>query len=90
MARTREQIEKAAADAEAWLDKLDPATTPARDAADLRRIGLALIDKAKAESEIEEAVVAARRNGASWNFIAGVLGVSKQAAHERYGRLIDA
>jgi hypothetical protein len=90
MARTREQIERAAADAQEWLTELETSAEPMRDAADLRRIGLALIDKARADAEVDDAVLSARRNGASWNLIAGVLGVSKQAARERYGRLVGA
>lgn len=85
MPRTREQLEQAAADAEAWLDSLDPAETPAEDPRDLRRIGLALADVAKAERDLADAVADARRNGRSWGEIALVLGVSKQAARQRYG-----
>jgi hypothetical protein len=85
MPRTREQLEKAAAEAEAWLDSLDPAETPAEDPRDLRRIGLALADVAKAERDLADAVADARRNGRSWGEIALVLGVSKQAARQRYG-----
>lgn len=85
MARTREELEQAAADAEAWLDSLDPVETPAEDPSDLRRIGLALGDLATAERELADAVAAARRQGRSWSEIAMVLGVSKQAARERYG-----
>jgi hypothetical protein len=85
MPRTREQLEQAAAEAEAWLDSLDPAETPAEDPRDLRRIGLALADVAKAERDLADAVADARRNGRSWGEIALVLGVSKQAARQRYG-----
>ncbi|MBW3603916.1 MAG: sigma-70 family RNA polymerase sigma factor [Actinobacteria bacterium] len=85
MPRTREQLEQAAADAEAWLDSVDPTKTPAEDPRDLRRIGLALGDVATAEGELADAVADARRNGRSWGEIALVLGVSKQAARQRYG-----
>lgn len=85
MPRTREQLEQAAAEAEAWLSSLDPAETPAEDPRDLRRIGLALADVAKAERDLANAVADARRNGRSWGEIALVLGVSKQAARQRYG-----
>lgn len=86
MPRTREQLEKAAADAEAWLDALDPATTPAEDPVDLRRIGVALRGLADEQREVERAVAAARANGRSWGEIGLVLGVSRQAARERYGQ----
>ena len=86
MPRTRKQLEQAAEAAQAWLDSLDPAATPAEDPRDLRRIGLALSDVATAERELEDAVAAARANGRSWGEIALALDVSKQAARERYGR----
>lgn len=89
MPRSSEALERAAADAEKWLDSLDPATTPAEDPADLRRIGHALAGLSVAERELTEAVVAARRAGRSWGQIGMVLGVSRQAARERYAELID-
>ncbi len=86
MPRTRDELEQAAADARTWLDALDPSATPAEDPRDLRRIGLALGGVAEAERELADAVAAARANGRSWGEIALVLGVSKQAARERYGQ----
>ncbi len=86
MPRTREQLDQASRDTEAWLDTLDPDTTPAEDAADLRAVGVALRDIDAAEARLREAVDAARANGRSWGMIGLVLGVSKQAAHERFGR----
>jgi len=85
MPRTREELEKAAAEAEAWLDQLDPATIRGADASDLRRIGLALKRIAATEAELAAAVAAARANGRSWADIAMVLGISRQAARQRYG-----
>lgn len=85
MPRSHEELERAAAEARAWLDSLDPDVTPADDPRDLRRIGLALTDMAEAERELTGAVAEARRNGRSWGEIAMVLGVSKQAARQRYG-----
>jgi hypothetical protein len=69
MPRTREQLQKAVADTEAWLDQLDPETiaSPESSAEDLRAIG--------------QALHAVR----TWTQIAAVLGVSKQAARERFG-----
>jgi len=84
MPRTREELERAAADAEAWLDSLDPETVEAEDPNDLRCIGLAVRDAAAAR-ETDEAAAAARANGRSWGEIGMVLGVSRQAARERFG-----
>ncbi len=85
MPRTREELEKAATDAETWLESLDPAATPAEDPRDLRRIGLALRSLADDQREVDEAVAAAREKGRSWGEIGLVLGISRQAARERYG-----
>ncbi len=85
MPRTRAQLDQAAAEAEAWLNSLDPDVTPAEDVADLRRVGLALNAVAVAEGELADAVAAARGSGRSWGDIGLVLGVSKQSARERFG-----
>ena len=90
MPRTREQLAKAAADAEVWLGSLDPATSKAEDTTDLRRVGLAVQSVARAEQDLAEAVATARANGRSWGQVAIVLGVSKQAAAERFGSLKTA
>ena len=89
MPRTRHELEQAAAQAEAWLDSLDPDTTPAEETADLRRVGLAVGDVATAERKLAESVAAARDNGRSWAQIAMVLGISRQAAQERYSQFVD-
>ena len=86
MPRTREELEKAATEAETWLESLDPGATPAENPVDLRRIGLALRGLADEQREVDEAVAAARENGRSWGEIGLVLGVSRQAARERYGQ----
>lgn len=89
MPRTRQELERAAAEAESWLDSLDPGTTPAEDTSDLREIGLALGEMVALQKRLDDAVVAARRNGRSWGEIGLVLGISKQAARERYGKLVN-
>lgn len=87
MPRTREQLRKALADTEAWLDSLDPKTlaSPDSDGTDLRAIGDALRSVAASELGLAEQVAKARANGRTWTQIAAVLGVSKQAARERFG-----
>lgn len=86
MPRTREELEQAAAEAEAWLDDLDPAAlaAPETNARDLRRIGRALAAVAASERELTDAVHTAREGGRTWGQIALVLGVSKQAARQRF------
>ena len=86
MARTREQIEQAGRDAEAWLDNLDPAvfTKPEADATDLRHLAEATTRLANATNEQAEAVQRARYNGKTWTEIAAILGISRQAAKARF------
>lgn len=87
MARSKEQLERAVADAEAWLESLDPAalTAPGADGEDLRAIGEAMLAVAASDLTLAQRVTAARERGRSWTQIAAVLGVSKQAARERFG-----
>jgi hypothetical protein len=88
MPRTREQLEQAAAEAEAWLDRLDPDDSNVRidDPADLREIARALGAVVDAEKVLTLTITAARANGRSWNEIARVLGISRQATQKRYDR----
>lgn len=83
--RTHGELERAAAAAVAWLDSLDPADVEAEDTSDLRTITAALSEIADAERELSDAVAAACGNGRSWGRIAMALGVSKQAARQRFG-----
>ena len=87
MPRTREQLEKALADTEAWLDNLDPEAlgSPDSNGRDLSAIGQALRTVAASDLGLAEQVAKARANGRTWTQIAAVLGVSKQAARERFG-----
>jgi hypothetical protein len=87
MPRTREQLKKALTDTEVWLDQLDPETIASdeSDAADLRAIGEALHAVAASDLGLADQVARARANGRTWTQIGSVLGVSKQAARERFG-----
>ncbi|WP_203453978.1 hypothetical protein [Jiangella aurantiaca] len=80
MARTQHKT-----DVEEWLDTLDPATTPAKDARHLREIGQALTNLEDAERALEKAIADARAAGDSWTAIGAVLGTSRQAAHRKFG-----
>ncbi len=87
MARTTAELERAAAGAMAALDKLDWASDPTEDASDLRRIGQAVQAGAADARELEKAVLVARAGGRSWGMIATAMGVSRQAARERFSKL---
>jgi len=87
MPRTRQQLLQALADTEEWLDHLNPEAlaSPESDAADLRAIGEALHAVAASDLNLADQVAKARANGRTWTQIAAVLGVTKQAARERFG-----
>jgi DNA-directed RNA polymerase specialized sigma24 family protein len=54
----------------------------------LRAVAVALDERAAAEQRLVDAIAAARLAGHSWAEIAQRLGVTRQAAHERYARLV--
>lgn len=67
------------------LDAIEPATHPGRDAAHFRHIVAARAGVAQAETELREAVRAARAAGDSWTVIGAALEISRQAAQQRFG-----
>lgn len=90
MPRTQEELKKAAREAEAWLDSVDPAELEAENTDDLRAIAVALASVADAEEQLRDAVVAARLGGRSWGRISMALGVSRQAARQRFESSVAA
>ena len=86
MPHTDKEIEQAATRFEQLADALDPAAAEFDDLEDLRAIAEAA-DKARDdEARLRESVERAREGGRSWNHIAIALGVSRQAARQRFGR----
>ncbi len=71
-------------DVEQWLDQLDPGAVEARDATHFRRIIAANKAFLAAETELRNAVAAARAAGDSWAIIGAALGVTRQAAQQRF------
>ena len=72
--------------AEEWLDQLDPddPSVKVRDGRYLRQVREAS-DAANAAAEnLRRAVAEARSNGESWGTIGMVLGISRQAAQQRF------
>lgn len=49
----------------------------------------AVLNRARGERQVVEAVVAARSAGISWGKIGEVLGTSAQAAQQRYGPVVE-
>lgn len=72
--------------AERLLDALDPAVAPADDTEDLRVIAEAADAVAADDARLAAAIEHARAHGRSWTRIAVALGVSRQAARQRFGR----
>jgi hypothetical protein len=70
---------------DAGLDAVSPSTHPARDGAGFRAILAASEGVGAAEQKLREAVLAARLAGDSWTIIGAALGVSRQAAQQRFG-----
>jgi hypothetical protein len=84
MGHTDDEIEAAASWFEQVADELDPATAEAERTEDLRAIA-AVSEAVRAdEARLREAVEVARAHDRSWNQIAVALGVSRQAARQRF------
>lgn len=71
--------------AEQLLDALNPGTAAVDNTEDLRGIAEAADAVAADEARLTEAVERARAHGRSWTRIAVALGVSRQAARQRFG-----
>lgn len=69
---------------ETGLDSVAPETL--RDASHFRRIIEAKNGLELADSELREAVAAARAAGDSWTVIGAAMGTSKQAAFQRFSK----
>lgn len=69
-----------------WLDPVEPDPADARDASHIRRIIAANDAVESAQGELVAAVAAARAAGDTWDAIGVALGVSRQAAYQRFGR----
>jgi hypothetical protein len=93
MPRSENDLAEALAQSDAWLDAVNPDELPddaIDDRKDLRQIGMALISIEAAEQALISAVANARANKRSWTDIANVLGVSRQAARQRFdGRIAE-
>jgi hypothetical protein len=70
--------------AERLLEALDPATAEVENTEDLRAVATAADTLAADEAQLTEAVEIARAHGRSWTRIGIALGVSRQAARQRY------
>ena len=83
---TNQEIERAARLAE----EFDPTGVPMDDTSDLRAVATAMDACRRDEIRLREAVEIARAYGRSWGRIATALGVTRQAARERFSPKVPA
>ncbi|MDP9434115.1 MAG: sigma-70 family RNA polymerase sigma factor [Actinomycetota bacterium] len=81
---TDDEIDRAARRFERLAEDLDPDVAEADDLGDLRMVAEASEAVRIDEARLREAVEAARARGRSWNQVAMALGVSRQAARQRF------
>lgn len=84
MRHTNDDINRAADRFEELADKLEPSTAQIDHIDDLRHIAAASEAVRTDEARLRENVEVARAHGRSWNEIAIALGVSRQAARQRF------
>jgi hypothetical protein len=65
-------------------EEFDPSGNPGGDTTDLRELAEAVDQVRAGEARVRELVERARANGRSWGRIGIALGVSRQAARERF------
>ncbi len=68
------------------LDQVDPSTHPAREASHFREVLAANEAMMAARAHLDATVCAAREAGDSWTVIGLALGITKQAAAQRFSR----
>lgn len=84
MRHTDDDIAQAAQRFEHLAGELDPATAHVDRTDDLRHIAAVSEAVRIDEAQLHESVQVARARGRSWNQIAVALGVSRQAARQRF------
>ncbi len=84
MRHTDDEIDRAAQRFEQLADALDPTTIEVDHTDDLRQIAAVSETVRADEARLRETVEIARTHGRSWNQIAVALGVSRQAARQRF------
>lgn len=84
MRHSDSEIEEAGRRFERLADELDTGTAHVESTEDLRAIAETAEAGRTLDAKLREAVGAARAGGKSWNQIALALGVSRQAARQRF------
>jgi DNA-directed RNA polymerase specialized sigma24 family protein len=86
MRHTEEEIERAAQRFQELARELNPEDTDVENTEDLRAVALAAEAARANDARLREVVETARAHGRSWNHIAQALGVSRQAARQRFAQ----
>lgn len=84
MQHSKDEIERAALRFEQLADQLDPDTAQVDRTDDLRQLAAIAETLRAEEAQLRESVNMARAHGRSWNQIAVALGVTRQAARQRF------
>ncbi|MBT8239882.1 MAG: hypothetical protein KJN63_01490 [Acidimicrobiia bacterium] len=88
-AMTKSRADRAAA-LQTWADNVDPDDLREAKTSSLRAIAELVEQRNEVDDDLVTAVRSARDAGRSWSEIAAMLGVSKQAAQQKYGPLSTA
>lgn len=75
---------------EKWADEVDPADLKPAPLESLGAIAVLMNQQEEINRALAQAVADARSRGRTWSEIGTMLGVSKQAAHRKYGAIIPA
>lgn len=75
---------------EKWADEVDPKDLVEVDNSAFRRIVELVDEREKIDGALVDAVRTARSSGCTWGEIGLALGVTKQAAQQRYGATTSA
>lgn len=90
MRHSKEELERAARRFEELADRMDPAAADMLRIDDLREVAVVSEAVRTDEERLREAVATARTHGRSWNQIALALGVSRQAARQRFADKVQS
>jgi len=85
MPKSLNEIKTHAESLQKQIDEFDPRTAIEIDVVDFE-LRCAAVNRANCEREVADAVVRSRLAGYSWSRIGASLGISAQAAHQRYSK----
>lgn len=90
MRHSKQELEQAARRFEELADRMDPAGADVLRIDDLREVAIVSEAVRTDEERLREAVAVSRTRGRSWNQIALALGVSRQAARQRFADKVQS